>query len=78
MDADVIAVMSAQVEGLTIDTPEDAVQTAIEWVPLCVLDRKMASVLAQLIRYGKVRIDPTWSDDGRILELSIVRIHEAL
>lgn len=69
----VVAIMSTQIVGdiPALDTQSDVNQVALEWLPIATHDFRH---LTQLIRDGKVRAEPRWSQDGRILEISLVRI----
>lgn len=68
----VVAIMSAHLAGdiPALDTQADVDQMAIEWLPIATPNFRH---LTQLILDGKVRAEPRWREDGRILEISLVR-----
>lgn len=73
MPDDVVATMTATIEGLQINSAADAAQTALEWLPISA-PSDQAQRLAQMIHDGTVRIESTWSADGKQLELSLVKV----
>jgi len=71
LPSNIIAVMSAELDDMPyLDTPDDVKQTALEWLPIATPDYRR---LSQLLIDEKVRADPRWSADGKILEISLVR-----